>query len=228
MGASLTRRTTSRVDATSAEFGTDTSAKVMVLNRSLRVFRVQRGVEGSRLTTNPRVDRSFSLEVLGQNRISFGKTFTKSFYVTAARFPIPVGPVVLDLKTQVGGTLDLGASFPLGWNTKTGYEMVLRGGVGLGGKVSLERSIVIANAGVEARVDLINAQLPARTQLKPRGVDFDVNLVLSSRVSVSAFAEVGISRFKKRFSVAIPFMNWTFAQKALPILHGELSLGARR
>ena len=228
LGASLSRRTTSRVDATSAEFATDTSAKVMVLKRSLRVFRLQRSVEGSRLTTSPRVDRSFALEVLGQNRITLGKKFTKSFYVTAARFPVPVGPVVLDLKTQVGGTLDVGASFPLAWSSKTGYGMTLYGSAGLGGKVSLERSIVIANAGVEAKIDLINLTLPAQTQLKLRGVDFDVNLVLGSRVSVSAFAQVGLGPFKKRFTVAIPFLNFSFGRRTIPILHGELRFGARQ
>lgn len=228
LGASLIRQTTSRYDRDTASFETETSAEVSVLGRKKRVFRVQRGVEGRSLQENPKIDRSFSIELLGTNRISVSKQFTRSFYVTAFRVPVPVGPLVLDLKTSIGTTMNVGASFPLAWSSRTGYGMNLYGSSGLGAKVSLERSVIVANAGVEARIDLIRATLPARTQLKLSGVDFDVSLVLGSHASVSVFAEVGISRFKKRFRVGVPFMSWNFAQRTIPIMHGSIGLGARR
>lgn len=228
LGAQLVRRTTSRYDRDTASFETETAAEVMVLNRKKRVFRLQRGVEGRSLQRNPKIDRSFSVELLGTNRLSVGKQFSRSFYVTAFRVPVPVGPIVLDLKTSIGTTMDVGANFPLAWSSRRGYGMTLYGSSGLGAKVSLERSVIVANAGVEARIDLIRATLPARTQLKLSGVDFDVNLVLGSHASVSVFAEVGISRFKKRFRVGVPFMSWNFAQRSIPIMHGSIGVGARR
>jgi LysM repeat protein len=228
LGAQLVRQTTSRYDRDTASFETETAAEVMVLNRKKRVFRLQRGVEGRSLQRSPKIDRSFSIELLGTNRISVGKQFSRSFYVTAFRIPVPVGPLVLDLKTSIGTTMNVGASFPLAWSSRRGYGMNLYGSSGLGAKVSLERSVIVANAGVEARIDLIRATLPARTQLKLSGVDFDVNLILGSHASVSVFAEVGISRFKKRFRVGVPFMSWTFAQRSIPIMHGSIGLGARR
>jgi len=228
LGASLIRQTTSRYDRDTASFETETAAEVSVLGRKKRVFRLQRGVEGRSLQRNPKIDRSFSVELLGTSRLTVGKQFTRSFYVTAFRVPVPVGPLVLDLKTSIGTTMNVGASFPLAWSSRTGYGLNLYGSSGLGAKVSLERSVIVANAGVEARIDLIRATLPARTQLKLTGVDFDVNLVLGSHASVSVFAEVGISRFKKRFRVGVPFMSWNFAQRSIPIMHGSIGLGARR
>ena len=228
LGASLIRQTTSRYDRDTASFETETAAEVSVLGRKKRVFRLQRGVEGRSLQQNPKIDRSFSVELLGTSRLTVGKQFTRSFYVTAFRVPVPVGPLVLDLKTSIGTTMNVGASFPLAWSSRTGYGLNLYGSSGLGAKVSLERSVIVANAGVEARIDLIRATLPARTQLKLTGVDFDVNLVLGSHASVSVFAEVGISRFKKRFRVGVPFMSWNFAQRSIPIMHGSIGLGARR
>ncbi|MBL4849402.1 MAG: LysM peptidoglycan-binding domain-containing protein [Planctomycetes bacterium] len=229
LGASLIRRSTSRFKADdSASFETETTARISVLGRKLNVFRLQRGVEGRSIRTAPRIDRNFEVEILGQNRVSIGQSFTRSFYVTAFQIPVPVGPLVLDLKTSVGTTMDVGATFPFSWNSRTGYGLVLYGSAGLGAKVSLERSIIIANAGIEGRIDLINARVPAKTQLKLTGVDFDVSLVLSSHASISLFAEIGVSFFKRKFRVGVPFMSWYFGRKEIPIMHGSIGLGPRR
>jgi hypothetical protein len=63
----------------------------------------------------------------------------------------------------------------------------------------------------------VKASLPATCAMRSTGLTYTVSLVLESSVEVKAFCQIGWGPLRKRWTVDVPMMKYTFAQRTFPI-----------
>jgi hypothetical protein len=212
-GGGLRRTVFASHSGTSGVIDCDAAVSGKILGRSYRVVTLSRRVEGRALGSGASATRRFQLELFGRGNISIGVSLSRNIDVATFRIPVPVGPFSVQIRGSVGTSLSVRAHIGDAGIVQVGLE----GSVAVGGTVGVGVGVPGARVGVEAQLSLLRGALPASCTMRRSGVTFDVAFVISSDVEVKLFAEVGFGPFKKKWTVDVPFLKFTFASRRYPV-----------
>lgn len=223
LGADLVRSVRATHDGSRAGVELVTEARLRVATGAFTAFRIREQSVGSNLRARPLLRRGTRLELLGgTNFITItANLFKRSLKVKSFTLPVfAVGPIPVTLEADVGAYLELNRTGAFDWpdgpSVTTGFSGVAR----LGGTVELGPGFSkFAKAGIHGEVNLLQASLPATVTLHLDAVSFDVKFVLSSNAHVKLFARLGIGWFSREFALTLPFLDWTFFKREVPIAH---------
>lgn len=212
-GGGLRRTVFASHGGTTGTIDCDTALSGRILGNSYRVVTLSRRVTGTRLGSGASATRRFELSLLGRGNVTIGLSLTRSIDVRSFEVPVPVGPFNVGIEGSVGLSLSVRAHVGDAGIVQVGLE----GSAAVGGTVGIGVGVPGARVGVEGTLSLIRGALPASCTMRRTGVTFDVAFVVSSEVSIGLFVKLGFGPFSKKWTVDVPFLQFTLASRRFPV-----------
>jgi uncharacterized protein YraI len=231
LGARVVRETVVSHDRRTSTISETCNFTGRLLGRTPRLGGLRTQVKSDN-STNRVQTKFFKVEVLA-NEFTVNVPLLKTFPWLKEKtlWTGPLGPVRISLKVEAG--LSVGLS-PRVAAEGGGVSVGLQGSIAVFGTGDVGFDAGLVRAGVEGTLNVVEISLPATFTLRRRGVDFNVDFVISSNIGVGLYVIVGRKvkagfglfgpkvGFEEKFTLSIPFLQFTLAEVRIPVASGTV------